>query len=274
MTTARPQLGSRADIDLQVAVLREARRHIQPVSWHGQPAWLKLSTPQPPAWRYRLQGGIASLLGLPAIRPVRPRGGAAGIANEADRLTRLTAAGLRVPALLERGDHWLLMSDLGQTTLDSLIRGADPTARLAYWQQGAGYIQRVHRAGQYLSQAFARNLVWAAEQGLGAIDFEDDPVIAMPLAQAQVRDWLPFLFSTAIYFKDGLPALSATVRDALEQEDAAVRYGVYRALHRTAWLRSLRWLPECMQRNDVLKTHSYGELARLCSRNLGLPLQP
>ena len=272
--TARPQLGSRADVNLQMAALRQARRHIQPVSWHGQPAWLKLSTPQPPAWRYQLQAGIASLLGLPALRPVRPQGGAAGIGNEADRLNRLTAAGLRAPALLERGDHWLLMSDLGQTTLDSLIRGAGPAARLAYWRQGADYIRQVHRAGQYLSQAFARNLVWSAEHGLGAIDFEDDPITAMPLAQAQVRDWLPFLFSTAIYFKNGLPALCATVHDALEQEDAAVRHAVYTALRRTAWLRLLRCLPQRMQRNDVLKTHSYGELARLCTGHSSPPREP
>lgn len=85
---------------------------------------------------------------MPATRPVRPQDGAAGIANEADRLSRLTAAGLRVPAVLERGDHWLLMSDLGQTTLDSLIRGADSVVWMAYWKQGADYIQRVRRAGQ------------------------------------------------------------------------------------------------------------------------------
>ena len=273
MTTARPQLDSRADIDLQVVALRQARRHIQPVSWNGQPAWLKLSMPQPPAWRYQLQAGIASLLGLPAMRPVRPQGGAAGIGNEADLLARLAAAGLRAPTLMARGDHWLLMSDLGQTTLDSLIRGADPAARLAYWQQGADYIQQVHRAGQYLSQAFARNLVWSAEHGLGAIDFEDDPITAMPLAQAQIRDWLPFLFSTAIYFKDSLPTLCAAVRNALDKEDAAVRHGLYTALRRTAWLRSLRWLPQRMQRNDVLKTHSYGELAGLCSRRSTPPCQ-
>lgn len=267
MTTARPQLGSRADIDLQVAALRKVRRHIQPVSWNGQPAWLKLSTPRPPAWRYQLQAGTASLLGLPALRPVRPEGGAAGLGNEADLLSRLAAAGLRAPTLLERGDHWLLMSELGQTTLDSRIRGADPVARLAYWQQGADYVQQVHRAGLYLSQAFARNLVWSAEHGLGAIDFEDDPISVMSLTQAQIRDWLPFLFSTAIYFKDGLPTLCAVVRDTLEQEDGAVRHGVYTALRRTAWLHSLRWLPQPMQRNDVLKTHSYGELAGLCSRH-------
>lgn len=267
MTSARPQLDSRADIDAQVAALRQSGRHIQAVQWQGQPAWLKLSVPQPPAWRYQLLAGMARLLQHPALQPVRPHGGTAGIQNEAHRLTCLVDAGLHVPHLLAQGDHWLLISDLGHTTLESLIRHSSQGKQLEYWQRGAGYIRQAHRAGQYLSQAFARNLVWSAEHGLGAIDFEDDPISAMPLAQAQVRDWLPYFFSTAIFFKDRLPLLCAAIHKALAEEDAAVRDGVYTALRRTAWLRALRWLPPRMQRRDVLKTQCFGELARLCSQH-------
>jgi hypothetical protein len=266
MATERPRLGSRADIDAQVAALRQSGRHIQPVLWQGQPAWLKLSVPQPTAWRYQLQAGVAKLLQHAALQPVRPLGGAAGIRNEADRLTALAGAGLQVPQLLARDDHWLLISDLGHTTLESLIRRADPDARLEYWQRGAAYIRQAHQAGQYLSQAFARNLVYSPERGIGAIDFEDDPISAMPLGQAQIRDWIPYFFSTSIYFADRLPVLCTAIRNVLAQEDAAVRDGVYAALRRTAWLRVLRWLPHRMQRRDILKTRYFGELARLCGR--------
>ena len=271
MTTARPPLGSRADTEAQVATLRQSGQHIQPVLWQDQPAWLKLSVPQPPAWRYRLLAGMARLLQHPAMQPVRPHGGAPGIQNEAGRLTALAAAGLRVPQLLDRAEHWLLISDLGHPTLEVLIRRADPVTQLEHWQHGAAYIQQAHRAGQYLSQAFARNLVWSSEHGLGAIDFEDDPISAMPLAQAQIRDWLPYVFSTAIYFEDRLPVLCAAIRSVLAQEDAAVRDGVYTALRRTAWLRALRWLPRRMQRRDVLKTQCFGELAALCCQRSSRP---
>ncbi|MDA8254962.1 MAG: hypothetical protein M0Z99_04860 [Betaproteobacteria bacterium] len=267
MLTVRPDLGSRAGIDAQVALMRQTGQHIQPVRWQGQAAWLKLSVPQPPAWRYQLLAGMARMLQHSAMQPVRPHGGAAGIRNEAGRLAALAAAGLLVPQLLEQDDHWLLISDLGHTTLEMLIRRADPDAQLEHWQQGADYIRQAHRAGQYLSQAFARNLVWSPEEGLGAIDFEDDPISAMTLAQAQVRDWLPYLFSTAIYFEDRLPLLCAAIRDVLAHEEPAVRDGVYTALRRTAWLRVLRWLPQRMQRRDVLKTQCFGELARLCSQH-------
>lgn len=271
MTPACPQLDSRADLDAQVAALRRSGGHIRQVQWQGQPAWLKLSVPQPPAWRYQLLAGMARLLQQPALQPVRPQGGTAGIRNEADRLNALLNAGLRAPQLLEQDAHWLLISDLGHTTLESLIRHADPVARLDYWRRGADYIQQAHRAGQYLSQAFARNLVWSPEQGLGAIDFEDDPVSAMTLTQAQIRDWLPYFFSTAIYFEDRLPLLCAAIREVLAGEAPAVRDGVCQVLRRTAWLRVLHWLPQRMQRRDVLKTQRYGELARLCSQPVSPP---
>lgn len=265
MPAERPRLGSRVDIEAQVALLRQAGHHIQSVQWQGQPAWLKLSMPQPPAWRYHLLAGLARLLRMPAGQPVRPQGGTLGIHIEIDRLIALAAAGLRVPRLLDHADHWLLISDLGHVTLESLLRNAVGETQLAHWQRGADYILQTHRAGQYLSQAFARNLVWSPDDGIGAIDFEEDPIGAMPLIEVQIRDWLPYLFSTAILFKDRLPALCDAIHAALAQEDMAVRDGVISAMHRIAWIRVLQCLPRRMQRRDVLKTQCLGELARLCA---------
>lgn len=266
MSHSRPQLASRADVDALIASMRSSGAHIRQVDWQGQPAWLKLSVPQPPAWRYQLLAGMARVLQHPAMQPVRPQGGEAGIRNEAGRLAALAAAGVRVPAILESDAHWLLISDLGHITLEILIRQAAADERMVWWRRGADYIAQAHRAGQYLSQAFSRNLVWSPVHGLGAIDFEDDPIRAMTLAQAQIRDWLPYCFSTAIYFEDRLPELCAAIDEVLANEDPAVRQGVHAALRRTAWLRWLRWLPARMQRRDVLKTQCYGELARRCSR--------
>lgn len=265
MAVPRPELETPAELAAHVAGLRQGGQHIAPVLWQGRPAWLKLSVPQPPAWRYQLQGGAARLLGLTALQPVRPQGGAAGIRNEATRLAALAAAGLHVPQVLAGADHWLLLSDLGRTTLEFLLRHADDEARLAWWREGAGYIHRVHAAGQYLGQPFARNLVWSPDGGLGAIDFEDDPGRAMPLSLAQVRDWMPYLFSTAVRFADRLPRLSAEVAEVLAREDRAVREGVVTLLRRTAWVRIARGLPRGMQRRDVVNTRCYGELARLCT---------
>lgn len=260
-----PQLETRAAIAAEVARLRAAGGHIAPVRWQDQPAWLKLAVPQPPAWRYQLLAAIARLLGQSAMQPVRPHGGNHGLRIEASRIRALRAAGLRTPELFEVGADWLLLSDLGRVTLELKIRHAAPEERLAHWQHGADYILQAHRASQYLSQAFSRNFVWSAEAGLGAIDFEDDALAAMPLADAQVRDWLPYLFSTAVYFADRLPELGAALDAALAAERPAVRAGVLAALRRTAWLRHLRHLPPSLMRRDVAKTRWFGELARHCT---------
>lgn len=264
--TARPALDTHVAIEAEAARMRAAGRHIAPVLWRGEAAWLKLAVPQPPAWRYRLLAGAARALGQAALQPVRPNGGRAGLRIEARRIRALGEAGLRAPVLFDEADDWLLLSDLGPLTLELLIRRAAPEDRLRWWRYGADYILHAHRSGQYLSQAFARNFVWSDDAGLGAIDFEDDALAAMPLADAQTRDWLPYCFSTAIYFADRLPELHAALSGLLDAEAPGVRAGVQVACRRLGWLRFLHRLPAGMQRTDVQKTRHFGELAHRFSR--------
>lgn len=243
--------------------MRQRGWHIEPVLWCGEPAWLKLSVPQSPAWRYQLLAAAARVLGQPAMQAVRPLGGAEGIQLEIRRIQGLSAAGLRVPVVLASADDWVLLSELGQTTLESLLRQAPAAERAAHWQRGAALLQQTHQAGHYFSQAFARNFVWSPTQGLGAIDFEDDALTTMSLADAQARDWLAYLFSTAIHFDGSLPELKKQIDATLNQEAAAVRTRVFIALRVTAWLRALRALPQRLQRRDVVKATCLGELAHL-----------
>ncbi|MEQ1662917.1 MAG: hypothetical protein ABL877_09505 [Thiobacillus sp.] len=266
MSAQATALTRRADIDAYVAGMRQRGWHIEPVSWCGQPAWLKLSVPQSPAWRYQLLAAAARLLCQPAMQAVRPPGGDEGVQLEIRRIQTLSAAGLRVSSVLDAAGDWVLLSDLGQTTLESLLRQTASADRATPWQLGADYLLQTHQAGHYLSQAFARNFVWSQAQGLGAIDFEDDALSVMPLADAQARDWLAYLFSTATHFDGHLPKLKTHVETAMNQETADVRVRVFAALRMTAWLRLLRALPLRMQRRDVVKTRCFGELAQLCGR--------
>ena len=85
-----------------------------------------------------------------------------------------------------------------------------------------------------------------ATTGLGAIDFENDPIGAMSLEPAQVRDWLTYLFFTSIYFEARLPELRDAIDAALAQEQAPVRDAVARVICRTAWPVLCGWLPRRM----------------------------
>lgn len=263
MSDTADALFQRTDIEAHVARMRQRGWHIEPVIWCGERAWLKLSVPQSPAWRYQLLAAAARVLGQPAMQAVRPSGGSEGIQLEIRRIQMLSAAGLRVPTVLASAGDWVLLGELGQTTLESLLRQTPHAERAVHWQRGAAFLLQTHQSGHYLSQAFARNFVWSDAHGLGAIDFEDDALSTMSLADAQARDWLAYLFSTAIHFDGALPELKTQVDAILNQEVAAVRMRIFEALRVTVWLRTLRALPQGMQRRDVVKTGCLGELAHL-----------
>lgn len=144
------------------------------------------------AWLLNLLAGLAR---SPEIGPIPAPGGAAGQAIELRRLRELAAAGIRVPRVLHEDSEFFVMERLPGPSLADLL-GARPPNAVALWEEGLRFLRDVHARGQALSQASARNLL-VTPDGIAAIDFEDDPREVLPLAAAQVRDWLLYLQSTA-----------------------------------------------------------------------------
>ena len=94
----------------------------------------------------------------------------------------------------------------------------------------------MHARGQYLSQASARNLM-VTPGGIAAIDFEDDPREVLPLAAAQVRDWLLYLQSTVWLLPQSQDELLPLwERLAPTGADAAA---MLESVERMAWMRHL-----------------------------------
>jgi len=216
--------------------------------------WLRKAGSRHGSLRYHLLAIAARAFRLDVLAPVRNPGGQAAIAIEAERLIQLRAAGLRVPRLLARLPGGLLISDLGKsgratvTLLERLEQAAldSPAALLDAWRDGLIAIGLVHARGQYLSQAFARNLVQCADGVIGYIDFEDDPGATLSLAQCQTRDWLSYLHSTAQLITTVDPeAAGALWQTALAADSEKVRTRVAQSAQRIRWLRHLpaarRW---------------------------------
>ncbi len=188
-------------------------------------------------WAYRLLNGIATLAGVACLKAVPMHGGGLAQKVEVRRLQALSAAGVRVPQLWHVAEDYIAMEDLGQSNLIRLIGEGGETARDA-WQRCARYLLDVHRAGQYLSQCFARNIMVLSNE-IGAIDFEDDPLEVMSLPDAQARDWLLFLQSS-LWVLDEPPDWVDEQLDAwLGQETPEVRRVLGVAITRLAWLRHL-----------------------------------
>ncbi|WP_171016208.1 hypothetical protein [Ramlibacter sp. 2FC] len=227
-------------------------RHLLP---DGRTAWIKKAGPRHGRWRYWLMGALAGLLRLGVLRPVPNLGGEAAIAREAQRLRELWALGLRVPEVLAQQADGLLLADLGapgqaarslgQEMDQAVAQGA--AALLPLWQDGLDAIALVHARGSCLSQAFARNLVRCPDGAIGYIDFEDDPRLALSLAQCQARDWLSYLHATAVLLHEAgaLPQAAALWRRRLDQMGPEVRAELRLSAQRMAWMRRLpaqrRW---------------------------------
>lgn len=190
------------------------------------------------AWGGRVIDLLARLVSLRMLGPVPSHGGERGQAVEVQRLRTLHAAGLPVPDVLHAEPGFFVMQRLDGPSLVQVIERAGPDARTA-WQRGMATLVAVHARGHALSHAFARNFI-VTPDGLAMIDFEDDPLEALPLLDAQARDWVLYLHSTVWQLAHVADAgLRADLEAALEVERADVRALVRRAGRRLAFLRHL-----------------------------------
>lgn len=201
----------------------------------GEVAWRKTYSDGGPRRRLAAMRWIARRLGAaPLLAPI-PLTPELACRTEQAMIRRLAALGVRVPMLLEVGDRHLVLSDLGPTLAVACREEPDPARRQALVAQGFDAILAVHRAGGYLSQAFARNLTLDA-QGIGFIDLEEDPGSIMPAQAAQARDLLFYAHSTARFLADVPGAHARLLAAAVAASPTGVRAGVAGVARRICWL--------------------------------------
>lgn len=198
---------------------------------------VKGQRPPRSAARFWLMRLLARWTHNPLLRPVPAPGGAAGQATEARRLRELAAAGVHVPALWHEGPDHLVMAYVAGTPLPASLVG-DEEAALAAFRSALDALADVHARGQYLSQAFARNMVQTST-GFVYLDFEDDPLEVMTLIDAQARDWLALLLSTVWMTNAPRAHLAQHWRAVAARLPVPVRERIDDAARRLAWLRHL-----------------------------------
>lgn len=80
---------------------------------------VKGQRPRRGPFRFALLSGLARWMNSPLLRPVPQRGGAAAQATEVRRLRALSAAGVRVPAVLHESADHVVLQFLGATACTS-----------------------------------------------------------------------------------------------------------------------------------------------------------
>ena len=203
----------------------------------GVPAILKRRRPVRGAWRYALMYATAQIFDAPSLRPVQANGGVRAQTVELRRLRELASAGVAVPAVLRVADDGIVMQFLGDRTLVEAFK-LDAATGLAAWRRGLDAIADVHARGQVLSQAFARNML-EHEGRIWFIDFEEDPLETLSLAQAQARDWLAYLLSSLWLLAAPRAALLSAWETTVQTMPAPVVHGLQGDMRHLLWLRHL-----------------------------------
>ncbi len=157
---------------------------------------------------------------------------------EQRRIAQLHDQGVLVPDVVGTGNHVLLLSDLGPTLSSCLKRAADASEVDDLVHCGVSALVDVHRRGAYLGQAVARNIIMTGS-GVGFIDFEEDPLEVMSLAEAQARDWLLFSSSISRYYEGRVETLTAMLGHALPDVGNDVATVVDHAARRLGFLEVL-----------------------------------
>ena len=138
------------------------------------------------------------------LRPTVSPGGKTGLASEAEILRDLRQAGILVPDLLEVTDRWIAIGDNGsilQTVIGDALKAGDETRVAELISKAGAALAGLHATGFSHGAPLLRNMTIREDGRIGFIDFEEDPVKRMPVADAQARDILLFLFSIQRGFK-------------------------------------------------------------------------
>ncbi|WP_410500112.1 hypothetical protein [Chitinibacter sp. S2-10] len=251
---------------------------VQHLTFAGQSMIIKRQESRARPLAYGALNLLAKTFRQPILAAVPAFGGAQGQATEVHRLRALAAAGVSVPQLLHVADDWIALSDAGPWSIDWLL-GCNPLpagvpSKQAIWEAGLAAILATHQKGQMLSQAFARNMHWQADEMQNGrvifIDFEDDPTGVLAQEQGQARDWLLYLHSTAYLLDQDPSTLAVRLQHYIAQDTTAVQTLIK---HSTASLSWLRFLPT--QRKpwgrDVVSLQGAGTVMHQLAQLLKVP---
>jgi len=199
------------------AGIPKARHRAFAVEWKGRKVWVKVTTPYNFYMWHRVQVVVATLLGNAMLKPTVSIGGAEGLRFEARRLCALKENGIAVPEVVALTEGWLATDHIGTPLQDLLDGEPDERTRQIMLVRGALALADLHQKGEWHGSAQVRDLIVLEDGGIGFIDFEEDLLAEMSMAEAQARDVLLMLMSAARYARDDadpLPAMLAAYKEA------------------------------------------------------------
>jgi tRNA A-37 threonylcarbamoyl transferase component Bud32 len=188
--------------EAQWSAAMNSNKRIEKIKTEEGVYWLKKSAPARGIFRYYVLNIFSSILSAPLLKAVPQKGGQVALDTESKRIKLLKLNGIIVPNIIAEDSGWLLLENLGDSIIHRMKQNRDDLELVRYlFKICLTGVKELHLKGQYLSQGFVRNILQINQSDeVGFIDFEDDPLDVLTLEQAQARDLLLFVNSTARFF--------------------------------------------------------------------------
>lgn len=232
----------------------------------SRPVWVKQYPEQARRVLLHAFDLLVRALGVDVLRPPPHQGGDVAKRIEKRRLDELRGLEVRVPEVLGEGRTMLVLSELGSSLSSALKRAVDVATADRLLEQARAALADVHRRGGYIGQPLPRNMT-VSDDGIGFLDFEEDPREVMSLEEAQVRDWLVFAHGVAGYRRDGGAVPADLLARGLAEVEPAIAAGVRDAATRLSPLEAC--LRPFMARDSRLMA-SLNALTALLATTLGV----
>lgn len=217
----------------------DSAARIEKITVAGGDFWLKKAAPPRGVFRYHALNLFSWMLRLPLLKAVPQPGGDAAIKNEIKRLQALASMGVLVPQIIAYDSSWLLIKDAGQSIIKTMKQNeTTQSCRQQLFMACLTAIKSLHLKDQYLSQGFVRNMLLADEAAMQVafIDFEDDPLDVMNLAEAQARDVLLLVNSTARFFVDDHEFFSNSIQQFMTGHSPEMVAALRTTTQRMQWI--------------------------------------
>ncbi len=195
------------------------------LKYRDRTVWRKQYGLQGRRLRMSLLRWFASLLGANALIAPTPVSPEEACAIEKDMIQRLRQLDVLVPEIIETGDDYLVVSDIGTLFSQKCRETKALEKRLDLLKKGFDALNDLHARGGYLSQAFARNMT-LLNGNIGFIDLDEDPLKVMTLEAAQARDILFFVHSTARFMRDAPEKYEAMLQLSLKDVPDKIKHEI------------------------------------------------
>lgn len=183
------------DIETLLTVLVSGSSRVERVPLSARQVWIKrYGTKKPSAWRH-LQSIFSRIVPVAFLRPCAYLSPRQMAEREKQRIGLFRREGIAVPEILYASNGALVLADAGITVQRRLaqLKESDPIAHDDLMVACAAELGRLHAKGLCHGRPYPRDMFFVGN-GLGFMDFEEDPQTVMPLEVAQARDiWLLFL---------------------------------------------------------------------------------